>query len=93
MKKSRSKSNSLSQKIADLRALIDDYPRQFWILVFGSFIDRLGGALLFPFFSLYITRKFNVGMTEVGIIFGTFALTGLVSSVLGGAACARPDGR
>lgn len=74
-----------AQKIADLRALINDYPRQFWVLVFGSFIDRLGGALLFPFFSLYITRKFNVGMTEVGLIFGIFALTGLVSSVLGGA--------
>ena len=74
-----------AQKLADLRALINDYPRQFWILVFGSFIDRLGGALLFPFFSLYITRKFNVGMTEVGVIFGIFALTGLVSSVLGGA--------
>lgn len=82
---SRKKSGGPTQKIADLRALINEYPRQFWILIFGTFIDRLGGALLFPFFSLYITRKFNVGMTDVGIIFGIFALTGLVSSVLGGA--------
>jgi MFS family permease len=68
-----------------LRAAIDNYPRNFWILMVVSFIDRLGGFILFPFFTLYITSKFGVGMTTVGLIFGTFSVTGIVGSTIGGA--------
>jgi MFS family permease len=75
----------LAGRLQGARQLFNEYPRQFWILVAAMFIDRLGGALLFPFFSLYITKKFNVGMTEVGILFGVFAGTGLISSLMGGA--------
>jgi MFS family permease len=75
----------LAGRLQGARQLFNEYPRQFWILVAAMFIDRLGGALLFPFFSLYITKKFNVGMTEVGILFGVFAGSGLISSLMGGA--------
>lgn len=68
-----------------LRAAIHEYPRNFWILMVVSFIDRLGGFILFPFFTLYITSKFGVGMTTVGLIFGTFSVTGIVGSTIGGA--------
>ncbi|MBI5566557.1 MAG: MFS transporter, partial [Chloroflexi bacterium] len=47
--------------------------------------DRLGGSLLFPFFALYITQKFNVGMTEVGVLFGLFSISSIVGSFIGGA--------
>lgn len=77
--------SGLAGRWRNVRSLFNEYPRQFWILVGSMFIDRLGGALLFPFFSLYITKKFGVGMTEVGILFGVFAGTSLISSVLGGA--------
>jgi len=40
-----------------LRIIYEDYPRQFWVLVLGTFVDRIGGALLWPFFTLYITGK------------------------------------
>jgi len=65
--------------------MYDDFPRQFWTLALGSFIDRLGGALLFPFFTLYVTRKFGVGMTQVGVLFAIFSVSGLLGSMLGGA--------
>ncbi len=68
-----------------LRSLYAEFPSQFWIVVLGTFIDRLGGALLFPFFTLYLTRKFNIGMTEVGVIFGVFALSSVAGSIAGGA--------
>jgi len=68
-----------------LRIVYDDYPRQFWILVLGTFIDRVGGALLWPFFTLYITRKFGVGMTQVGLLFGAFSIASIAGSTLGGA--------
>jgi MFS family permease len=68
-----------------LRAQLDEYPRQFWTLMLASFIDRLGGFMLYPFFALYITKHFGVGMTTVGLIFGIFSLTGILGSTVGGA--------
>jgi MFS family permease len=61
------------------------FPREFWVLVSASFIDRLGGTLIFPFFALYITQKFNVGMTQAGALLGLFSISGLVGSTIGGA--------
>jgi hypothetical protein len=37
-----------------------EFPRRFWAVVAVSFIDRIGGTMLFPFFALYITQKFQV---------------------------------
>jgi len=52
----------------------------------ASFIDMLGGSLVFPFFSLFLTQKFDVGMTEVGTMFLVWALTsGLIGNIVGGA--------
>ncbi len=62
-----------------------EYSKHFWILIGVTFIDRLGGALLFPFFALYITKKFEVGMTEVGILFALFSLSSFFGSMIGGA--------
>lgn len=73
------------KRIRRIQSLIDEYPRNFWTIVVTSFIDHLGGALLFPFFTLYITRKFSVGMTTVGLLFGVFAVTGMIGSTIGGA--------
>ncbi len=70
---------------AQIRSLYKEFPSQFWILVAGMFIDRLGGALLFPFFSLYLTKKFQIGMTQVGLIFGMFAISSFLGSMIGGA--------
>ena len=62
------------------------FSKHFWTLMLISFIDMLGGHLIFPFFSLYLSRKFEVGMTEVGMMFLVWALTsGLIGNVVGGA--------
>ena len=61
------------------------FPRTFRILLFSTFIDRLGGALIFPFLSLYVAQKFNVGMTKVGVIFGVWSFSSLIGSMVGGA--------
>ncbi|MBC8336881.1 MAG: MFS transporter, partial [Anaerolineales bacterium] len=67
------------------KSIYYEYPRTFWMLVGITFVDRLGGALLFPFFALYLTAKFGIGMTEVGILFAIYALSSLFGSILGGA--------
>ncbi|HUG34383.1 MAG TPA: MFS transporter [Anaerolineales bacterium] len=68
-----------------LRKTYNDFPRLFWIIVATLFIDSIGSTLLFPFFALYITERFNVGMTQAGILIGMSSLFGLVGSVIGGA--------
>ena len=68
-----------------LKTIINEYPRTFWIVLLGMFIDKLGGMLVFPFFGLYITSRYNVGMTEVGLLFTIFAITSVFGSLLGGA--------
>jgi MFS family permease len=70
------------QKLVDV---YHEYPQPFWTLVVVTFIDRVGGAMLYPFFALYLTKKFGVGMTEVGVLFAVFSLSGFISSTLGGA--------
>jgi len=56
-----------------IKETINEFPRNFWILIGALFIDGVGGALMFPFLSLYITSKFNVGMTEVSAIFAVYS--------------------
>ncbi|HEY2981493.1 MAG TPA: MFS transporter, partial [Anaerolineales bacterium] len=68
-----------------LSEIYNEFPRKFWVVVGVSFIDRIGGTLLFPFFALYITQKFSVGMTQAGLILGMFSVFSLVGSTIGGA--------
>ncbi len=62
-----------------------EFPQKFWLVVGVSFVDSVGATLLFPFFSLYITQKFGVGMTQAGLILGLFSIFGLVGQMIGGA--------
>ena len=68
-----------------LNKIYHEFPRLYWVVVAVRFIDGIGGTLLFPFFALYITQKFEVGMTQAGILLGISSLFGLVGSMFGGA--------
>ena len=68
-----------------LQTTYAEFPSLFWIVVVTQFIDSIGSTLLFPFFALYITQKFGVGMTEAGVLLGMSSLFGLVGSMIGGA--------
>jgi MFS family permease len=76
---------SINNQVQRTRDVINDFPRQFWVLVIASFIDRLGGAMLFPFFTLYLTGKFGINMTQVGLIFALFSISSVAGSMVGGA--------
>ncbi len=68
-----------------LKNIYHEYSPKFWLVVGVSFIDRIGGTMLFPFFSLYITWKFDVGMTQAGIVLGIFSAFGMIGNFIGGA--------
>lgn len=67
------------------KSTVSEFPTKFWVLVGAMFVDRVGGTLIFPFFSLYITQKFGVGMTQAGVLIGIFSVSGMVGNMLGGA--------
>jgi MFS family permease len=71
------------------KATYQEFPSRFWVVVAAGFVDRIGATLIFPFFALYITQKFGVGMTQAGLLIGTFSLSGLIGSMLGGALADR----
>ena len=77
--------NMLNRQLQKITSIYHEYPKTFWTLVMVTFIDSLGGFLLFPFFALYITSKFKVGMTEVGVLFALFSVSSFIGSTLGGA--------
>lgn len=63
----------------------NEYPRSFQILAVATFIDRVGGTMIQPFYSLYIAQKFGVNMTTIGLLFGIWSISGVVGNMLGGA--------
>lgn len=72
--------------LSRFRETYGKFSKDFWLLMVSSFIDMLGASLIFPFFSLFMTQKFDVGMTEVGTMFLVWALTsGLIGNTIGGA--------
>ena len=68
-----------------IKSVYREYPDAFKVLVLATFIDRLGAFILFPFYSLYITKHFGVGMVEVGILFSIFSAGNIFGSTIGGA--------
>jgi len=71
------------------RTVYGEFPRLFWYVVLARFVDALGGTLLFPFFALYITQRFDVGMAQAGVLLGMSSLFGLAGSTVGGALADR----
>ena len=78
--------NNLFEKTRDV---YNEYPRAFWVYNIIVFIDRLGGFMLYPFFALYLTEKYDIGMATVGIMFAIFSVSGMAGSALGGAIADR----
>jgi MFS family permease len=75
----------LQKSFNKINSVYNEYPRQFWVIVGSNFIDSIGRALIFPFFALYITHKFQVGMTEVGLLFAIFSISDMIGTMIGGA--------
>ena len=68
-----------------IKTVINEYPSAFKVLTLATFIDMLGSFLLYPFYSLYITSRFGVGMIEVGYLLSINSVGHLIGGVIGGA--------
>jgi MFS family permease len=72
-----------------IQNVYQEYPAPFWVLMTGTFIDRLGTNLIMPFLAIYVVQRFNARMTEVGLIFTIFALSSGAGNLLAGALADR----
>jgi len=74
----------MHDRLVKLKKIFNDYPRAFWTYNLIVFIDHLGGFMLYPFFALYLTKKFEIGMSTVGVLFAVFSVSGMAGNALGG---------
>src|SRR5215510_6485104 len=68
---------------------LKDYPLPFWVLMIGTFIDRLGTNLIMPFLGIYIVERFDAKITQVGLIYTIYAISGGIGNLLSGALADR----
>lgn len=71
--------------IASLTSTVRRFSPKFWVLMLTSFIDTLGSTMVIPFFALFLTQKFGVGLAQAGALMGIYSITGFVGSMIGGA--------
>jgi len=71
--------------IAIIKKTYNDFPKAFWTVMLGLFIDNIGGSLLFPFLALYVTQKFNVSLIDIGWIQVVSTMVNVVGTSVGGA--------
>ena len=71
--------------LSSLRRTYNEFPRPFWMLVATAFIDLTGGFLIMPFFSLFLTQKFNISLVQVAGIFAIWSVAGMIGQTVGGA--------
>lgn len=71
--------------ITNLKKIYHDFPKGFWTVMFGLFIDNIGSSLLFPFLTLYITQRFGVSLIDIGWIHVVSTMVNMVGTSVGGA--------
>ena len=72
-----------------IRNSFREYPEPFWILMAGTFIDRLGTNLIIPFLAIYVAQRFDAKITQIGLIYTVFAAGSGAGNILAGALADR----
>ena len=67
-----------------LKALYNEYPRQYWLMIAGVVISTAGGSMIWPFLLIYASDKLNMPLSTVATLISINAATGLFSSFLAG---------
>jgi MFS family permease len=67
-----------------LRATIDEYPRQFWLVACGVLLSTAGSSLIWPFQLIYISKILTLPISSVATLISISSATGLAASFFGG---------
>lgn len=58
-------------------------PREFWLLIVGMFVNRLG-AFVLPFLTLYLGEQHKLGARESGLVIAAWGVGAVISALIGG---------
>jgi len=70
--------------ITRLKALYNEYPRQYWLMITGIVISTAGGSMIWPFLVIYASGKLNLPLSTVATLISINAGTGLLASLIAG---------
>jgi MFS family permease len=70
--------------ISKLKALYNEYPRQYWLMITGIVISTAGGSMIWPFLLIYASGKLHLPLSTVATLISINAGTGLFASFLAG---------
>src|SRR5574339_105227 len=72
------------QLINRLKALYNEYPRQYWLMITGIVLSTAGGSMIWPFLVIYASNKLHMPLSTVAALISINAGTGLVASFVAG---------
>lgn len=75
----------MNRLISQFRVLYSEYPRPFWVLVLSTYVDMFGRSSVQLFLVLFFTRRFEIGLSEAGVLLLLFTMSAMVGRMLGGA--------
>jgi MFS family permease len=67
-----------------LRSTRAEYPAQFWLLFVGMFISTVGSSMIWPFLTLYVSKKLSLPLTQAAGLVTINAAMGLIFSFIAG---------
>src|SRR5512133_694826 len=70
--------------IRSIKALYNEYPRQFWLMITGIVLSTAGGSMIWPFLIIYASSKLNMPLSNVAALISINAGTGLIFSLIAG---------
>jgi len=70
--------------IERLRKNLEGYPRQFWLLFWGSLLSSAGSSMVWPFMTLYMRKSLDVSLTDIAMLLTINSVAGLPAVFLSG---------
>jgi MFS family permease len=75
--------------LQSIRSVMDRYPRQFWLLLAGNLVSATGGAMIWPFLSIYLRQRLDLPLATIASLLTLHAVMGILSSFIAGSAADR----
>ncbi|WP_248959513.1 MDR family MFS transporter [Sphaerisporangium perillae] len=73
----------IADKPSLLQTRIGGFPRAFWVLFGGTFVNRLG-TMVEPFIGIYLTQARGLSLGTAGLVMAVFGIGSLVSQLVAG---------
>ncbi|MFC2078450.1 MDR family MFS transporter [Candidatus Bipolaricaulota bacterium] len=66
-------------------AVYSEFPRPFWVLILGIFVDMFGRSSVQLFLVLFFTQRFGIDLSQAGVLLLLFTVSAMIGRTLGGA--------